>query len=299
MQLGRINTDTGAEFAVRGKDGEPWKRIADLGMDIARTADVISRWSEISDAYKLADRGGETDVELLCPVVAPGKIIAIGLNYMDHIRETNSRVPELPVVFAKYASTLNDPTGPILLDPYFTEELDYEAELAVVIGSTARRLTAENALDAVFGYAVANDVSARDQQRQDSKLSWSKGFDTSCPLGPWITLADSAGDPQKLRISSSVNGEIRQDSSTDQMLFTVVDLLVHLSAGTTLEPGDVILTGTPHGVGMGRKPKAFLNNGDVVRCEIEGLGHVQNRVEADPDSRPMATVVRQVVGSAS
>ncbi|MFI1291782.1 fumarylacetoacetate hydrolase family protein [Streptomyces sp. NPDC020792] len=295
MQLGRIKSATGTDFGIRGENGEPWKRIADLGMDISRTGEVISRWDEISDAYIRSDRGGELDVELLSPVVAPGKILAIGLNYMDHIRETNSHVPEQPVVFAKYSSSLNDPTGSILVDPHLTEQLDYEAELAVVIGTSARRLTQENALDAVFGYAVANDVSARDQQRRDSQLSRSKGMDTFCPIGPWITLADRVGDPQDLRISCSVNGEVRQDSSTDQMLFTVVDLLVHLSAGMTLEPGDVILTGTPHGVGTGRKPPEFLKDGDLVRCEVEGLGQLENRVKTDPSSCPPETVVRQVV----
>ncbi|QSE93752.1 fumarylacetoacetate hydrolase family protein [Rhodococcus pseudokoreensis] len=295
MQLARIKATAGVDFAVRGKNDEPWTCLTDLGMDVSRTAEAISRWSDIDEAYTRSVGAGVTDPELLCPVVSPSKIVAIGLNYMDHIRETNSPVPEQPVVFAKYPSSLNSPRGPILVDPHLTEQVDYEVELAVVIGTEARRLTRDNALDCVFGYAIANDVSARDLQRRDSQLSRSKGFDTFCPIGPWITVADSAGSPQDLRISSWVNGETRQDSSTDQMLFTVADLLVHLSASMTLEAGDVILTGTPPGVGVGHEPPMFLKDGDVVRCEIAGLGELRNTIRTDPGARLPETVLRQSI----
>src|SRR5690606_18331117 len=156
------------------------------------------------------------------------------------------------------------------------------AELAVVIGRPARRLTRENAMDAVFGYAVANDVSARDLQRSDAQFSRSKSFDTFCPIGPWITTADEVPTPENLSIRSTVNGEIRQNSNTDQMLFGIVDLLVFLSSTMTLWPGDVILTGTPPGVGLGFQPPRFLKVGDVVECTIEGLGSISNPVVVDP-----------------
>jgi 2-keto-4-pentenoate hydratase/2-oxohepta-3-ene-1,7-dioic acid hydratase in catechol pathway len=162
--------------------------------------------------------------------------------------------------------------------------LDYEAELAVIIGRESRRLTEASALDAIFGYAVANDVSSRDLQKIDSQFSRSKSFDTFCPIGPWITTADEVPDPQDLLISSSVNGEVRQNSTTAQMLFTVRDLLVYLSATMTLYPGDVILTGTPPGVGLGFKPPIYLQPGDTVECSIVGLGGISNTVVLDPRS---------------
>ncbi len=278
MQLGRINAPGGPDFAVRMTDDEPWIALRDLGIDAQDTSAVIGKWDEVQRMYTQTPAVGADGQALRCPVVRPGKILAIGLNYLDHIRETGAAVPARPVVFAKYPSSLNDPFGSILVDEKLTAKVDYEAELAVIMGRSARRLTRENALDHVFGYAVANDVSARDLQNVDSQFSRSKSLDTFCPIGPWITSADSVGNPQDLRISSMVNGEIRQDSSTGQMLFAIVDLLVYLSSTMTLEPGDVILTGTPPGVGIGHKPPIFLTTGDVVRCSVELLGHIENTV---------------------
>jgi 2-keto-4-pentenoate hydratase/2-oxohepta-3-ene-1,7-dioic acid hydratase in catechol pathway len=268
-----------ARFALRRRATEPWVPLASLGLSPADTAELIEAAgpaSALLDAGHGTPAAGETT--LSCPIVRPGKIIAIGLNYRDHIRETGATTPVSPVSFAKYPSSLNDPGGAIVVDPGVTAEPDYEAELAVVIGSPAFSVRAESALACVFGYAVANDVSARDLQRRDPQLSRSKSLDTFCPIGPWITTADEVPDPQALSIESRVNGELRQQSTTGEMLFPVAELISFLSVTMTLLPGDVILTGTPHGVGMGRTPPVYLTAGDVVTAEIGALGQIRNRV---------------------
>lgn len=267
------HTDRG--FAVRHPEGG-WVPLTRLGIEASATEDVIARVGEISSALAGA-KPGSADLQLRCPIVRPTKVMAIGLNYMDHIRETKSPVPERPVLFAKFPNTLNGPAGDIVVDSDLTEEADYEVELAVVMGKRARRVSEADALDYVFGYAVGNDVSARDWQYRDPQFDRSKGFDTCCPIGPWITTADEVPDPQALGIRSWVNGEVRQDSSTKEMVHGVAHLIAYLSRGMTLEPGDVLLTGTPHGVGFAMDPPRFLRPGDVVRCEIDGLGSIENR----------------------
>ncbi|WP_213453793.1 fumarylacetoacetate hydrolase family protein [Rhizomonospora bruguierae] len=287
MQISRLRQCGVTQFAARLSEQDAWVPVPNLGVEARTTADVIEQSATIrarlaqGNASTLAD--GQPALE--CPVVAPSKILAIGLNYLDHIKETGATQPERPILFAKYANALAGPTDPTILDPRLTSELDYEAELAVIIGRAARRLTDENALDSVFGYAVANDVSARDWQRTDAQFSRSKSYDTFCPIGPWLTSADEIADPQDLRITSRVNGEVRQDSTTAQMLFSVRELLVYLSSTMTLYPGDVILTGTPPGVGLGFRPPVFLQPGDTVECEIAGLGRIGNTVELDPAYR--------------
>lgn len=266
------HTDEG--FAVAHPDGG-WVPLPQLGVRAAETADVIAQGELIASAVAGAPPGSE-GVRLRCPIVRPTKVLAIGLNYMDHIRETKAPVPERPVLFAKFPNTLNDPFGDVVVDPDLTEQADYEVELAVVIGKRARKVSAADALDHVFGYAVGNDVSARDWQFRDPQFDRSKGFDTCCPIGPWITTSDEVADPQALAIQSWVNGEARQDSSTKEMVHGVAELIEFLSRGMTLEPGDVILTGTPHGVGFAMEPPRYLVPGDVVRCEIEGLGAIEN-----------------------
>ena len=164
------------------------------------------------------------------------------------------------------------------MDKELTERGDYEVELAVVIGKRTRKVGEDRALDSVFGYTVANDVSARDWQKADGQFDRSKSFDTFCPIGPWITTADEVPDPQGLALRSWVNGELRQDSSTKEMLFDIAHLIHYLSRGMTLEPGDVLLTGTPHGVGFAMEPPRYLAPGDVVECEVEGLGRLRNAV---------------------
>jgi 2-keto-4-pentenoate hydratase/2-oxohepta-3-ene-1,7-dioic acid hydratase in catechol pathway len=267
---------TSVGFAAMGPDGS-WVKLADLGIAADSTAAVIEQQEAIAAALPDAPSGRE-DPELLCPILRPSKVLAIGLNYMDHIRETNSPVPERPVLFAKFPNTLNGPYGEIVMDPTLTEQGDYEVELAVVIGSRARNVALEDALSHVFGYTVANDVSARDWQFREPQFSRSKSFDTFCPIGPWITTADEVHDPQSLTIRSWVNGDLRQDSSTKEMVFSVAELIEFLARGMTLEPGDVILSGTPHGVGFAMDPPAYLMPGDSVRCEIEGLGVIDNAV---------------------
>lgn len=287
MQISRLRQCGVIQFAARLSSKDAWVAVPNLGVEARTTADVIEQSATIR--ARLAQGGATALVDgqpaLECPVVAPSKILAIGLNYLDHIKETGATQPERPIVFAKYANALAGPTDPTILDPRLTSKLDYEAELAVIIGRPARRLTDGNALDCVFGYAVANDVSARDWQRADSQFSRSKSYDTFCPIGPWITSADEVADPQDLRITSRVNGEVRQDSTTAQMLFSVRELLVYLSSTMTLYPGDVILTGTPPGVGLGFRPPVFLAPGDTVECEIAGLGGISNTVELDPAYR--------------
>lgn len=267
---------THAGFVVMGKDGG-WVGVDELGIEADTTEAVIQQRADVEGALATAPPGRD-EPELLCPIVRPSKVLCIGLNYMDHIRETSSPVPERPVLFGKFPNALNDPHGEIVMDPALTEEGDYEAELAVVIGARTRSIALDDALDHVFGYAVANDVSARDWQFRDPQYARSKSFDTFCPIGPWITTADEVPDPQALAIRSWVNDELRQDSTTKEMVFSVAELIEFLARGMTLEPGDVILTGTPHGVGFAMDPPQLLVPGDIVRCDIEGLGSIDNPI---------------------
>lgn len=273
--------NTSAGFAVAHPAGG-WVPLADLDIAAEDTAAVIAAAGAIPAALAAAPEGRD-DVTLRCPVVRPSKIVAIGLNYLDHVRETGASVPERPVVFAKFPSALTAPGAAIVVDPGLTEEADYEAELAVVIGRRARRVARADALDHVFGYAVANDVTARDWQRKDGQFDRAKGFDTFLPIGPWITTADEVADPQTLDVRTWVNGELRQDSSTAEMVFGVAELIEFLSRGMTLEPGDVLITGTPHGVGFAMDPPRALAPGDVVRCSVGALGELENPV-VGPDA---------------
>jgi 2-keto-4-pentenoate hydratase/2-oxohepta-3-ene-1,7-dioic acid hydratase in catechol pathway len=199
----------------------------------------------------------------------------VGLNYRDHAAETGASLPSRPLLFAKLPSSVTGPAGEVVR-PGYTEELDYEGELAVVIGRRARDVPRDRALAHVFGYAVMNDVTARDRQREEPQWVRAKGGDTFAPFGPWVTTADEVPDPQALAIRTTVNGELRQDGTTADMVFPVDALVAFCSASFTLEPGDVITTGTPAGVGVARG--AFLGPGDRVRVEIEGLGALDNTV---------------------
>ncbi len=216
------------------------------------------------------------EVRLLAPVPRPGKIVAIGLNYMDHCREQNVEPPDKPVIFCKFATSLNHPGGAICWSRELTQKVDSEAELAVVMGRTARRVAQSEALDHVFGYTCGNDVSARDLQFSDGQWVRGKSLDTFCPLGPALVTTDEIRDPQQLEISGRLNGEYLQRSNTKEMIFGVAELVAHCSQAFTLHPGDVILTGTPHGVGIFRDPPRLLKDGDVVEVEIEGIGRLTN-----------------------
>jgi 5-carboxymethyl-2-hydroxymuconate isomerase len=216
------------------------------------------------------------EVEIAAPF-RPGKLIGIGLNYRDHAAETGKDVPEVPLLFAKLPTAVTAPAGPVVL-PAYTAAADFEGELAVVIGREARGVPAARALRHVFGYAVMNDVSARDRQRDEPQWVRAKGADTFAPWGPWITTADEVADPQALSIRTWVSGELMQDGTTADMVFPVAELIAFISASFTLEPGDVITTGTPAGVGQARTPPRFLRDGDVVRVEIDGLGAIEHPV---------------------
>jgi len=219
------------------------------------------------------------EVKLLAPVPDPQKIVAIGLNYMDHCREQNVAVPTSPLVFAKFPSSIIGPEDAIRYNPALTSQVDWEAELGVIIGKRARFVDRAEALAYVFGYTPLNDVSARDLQFGDRQWVRGKSLDTFCPIGPAIVTADEIPDPQALHILSRVNGVIMQNSSTSEMIFPVDELIAFLSNAFTLEPGDIIATGTPDGVGVFRNPKVFLQNGDRVEIEIEKIGLLSNPVK--------------------
>jgi 2-keto-4-pentenoate hydratase/2-oxohepta-3-ene-1,7-dioic acid hydratase in catechol pathway len=211
---------------------------------------------------------------LLAPVT-PGKIVAIGLNYLDHIRESGVEPPKSPLVFAKFPSSVIGPTDEIRLPRELTQRVDWEVELAVVIDREARNVSEADALSYVRGYTVANDVSARDLQFADGQWVRAKSLDTFCPLGSELVQVD---DPQNLKLTTKVNGELVQDSNTSEMIFGVAELISFCSHSFTLEAGDVILTGTPWGCGEFMNPKRSLKHGDVVECEVEGVGVLRNPV---------------------
>ena len=215
---------------------------------------------------------------LLSPLRAPQKILAIGLNYADHARESNIEPPAAPVVFVKTPNSVLDPDADIVVRTGTTEQLDWEVELAAVIGSRARDVQEADALDHVLGYTICNDVSARDAQFADGQWVRGKSYDGFCPLGPWIVTSADVSDPQSLGIRSRVNGTTMQDASTKEMIFSVAFLVSYLSRFMTLEPGDVIATGTPFGVGFARTPPVYLHDGDVVECEVDGIGLLRNTV---------------------
>lgn len=232
----------------------------------------------------LADRPNATKVAVAkarfhAPVADPRKIICVGLNYKDHAAESGAPIPKDPVLFSKYATALIGHGEAIVL-PRVSQEVDYEAEFVIVVGKKGRHLTPANALDHVAGYTVGHDVSARDWQLKKDGKQWMVGktFDTFAPAGPYLVTRDEVPDPQSLAISLKLNGQVMQNSNTKQMIFSVVELMVYLSQVFTVEPGDLIYTGTPPGVGLARKPPVFLKDGDVAEVEIEGLGVLRNPV---------------------
>ncbi|AHF92761.1 5-carboxymethyl-2-hydroxymuconate isomerase [Opitutaceae bacterium TAV5] len=238
------------------------------------------------DLYgELAPTGERADVAKLLAPLVPAGILCIGLNYKHHAAESGARVPEIPILFVKGNNTLQNPGDPIEIPTHLrSDEVDYECELAVVIGKPCKNVTRANALDYVLGYTCANDVSARDWQIKRGGGQWCRGkfFDTFAPLGPAIVTTDEIPDPNALKISTTINGEVLQDWNTGDMIFDVPALIEFLSGSTTLLPGTVILTGTPHGVGMARKPPRWLRAGDRVVIEIEKIGRLENPVIDEP-----------------
>jgi 2-keto-4-pentenoate hydratase/2-oxohepta-3-ene-1,7-dioic acid hydratase in catechol pathway len=229
-------------------------------------------------AAERGDRLPLSAVRLLAPIPRPPKIVCIGVNYADHAAEAGRALPRWPSVFLKAPSCIIGP-GEAIVRPPTTEQLDYEIELAVVIGQRAKSIPREEALGYVAGYTVMNDVSARDLQLgKDGGIILGKNFDTSAPLGPCVTLADEIPDPSHLQLRTWVNGELRQDGNTHTLIFDVGAIIAFLTQQLTLEPGDIIATGTPAGVGLGMKPQVWLQPGDQIRMEIEGIGVLENPV---------------------
>lgn len=234
---------------------------------------------------KLEETGKTARIARLLAPLAPPNILAIGLNYGRHAEETNIARPDIPVMFMKATTAIIGPGEKILLPLVGPDQVDYEAELALIIGRRAKNVTREEALGCVLGYSCANDVSARDWQIEKQKRQWVRGksFDTFCPLGPCVVTADEIPDPNRLGIRAILNGRVMQDSNTSDMIFDVASLVSDLSRSFTLLPGTVILTGTPEGVGFTRKPPVFLRQGDVISIEIDGIGSLTNGVDRESD----------------
>ncbi len=247
---------------------------------------LIARWPRIEADVRALE--GQTagalalaDVHLQAPIRRPGKIMAIGLNYADHIEESQLGVPEHQIWFSKAPTAANGPYDPIQV-PRVSQALDYEAELVAVIGAGGRHIARADAAKAIFGYCVGNDATERAWQHRTPQWVLGKSFDTHAPFGPWITTADDVPDPHVLDIRTWVNGEIRQNSNTRHLVFNVWDQIEHLSQAMTLEPGDLIYTGTPGGIGAAMDPRRFLKDGDRVRIEIESLGALDNPCANEP-----------------
>jgi 2-keto-4-pentenoate hydratase/2-oxohepta-3-ene-1,7-dioic acid hydratase in catechol pathway len=286
-----ISCRTAAGHARRLVVGDRWSTDTDVdGGGLAPVAGLIGAGAAALAALRdriagsrIADRGDPLeDAELLAPLPRPGKIVAIGRNYREHTAEEGVEPPPAPLVFAKWPSSVVGHGAEVRWDPALTAQVDYEAELAVVIGRTARRVSPERALDHVLGYTCLNDVSARDIQFGDGQWVRGKSLDTFCPMGPALVTADEIGDPQDLAISCSVGGERVQDARTSAMYFGVAEIISYCSRSFTLEPGDVIATGTPGGVGVFRDPPRFLGDGDRMTVEIERIGRLENVCRLDP-----------------
>jgi 2-keto-4-pentenoate hydratase/2-oxohepta-3-ene-1,7-dioic acid hydratase in catechol pathway len=222
-------------------------------------------------------------IKKILPPLTPVNILCLGLNYKDHAAETNIKEPESPVLFIKGTNSVVGPASPILIPRVGPNEVDYEAELAVIIGKKVKNLSPEDAKDSIFGYTCANDVSARDWQIFKQKRQWARGksFDTFCPIGPYIVTADEIEDPDNLSIRAILNDEVLQDSNTSNMIFDVAAIISDLSQSMTLYPGTLVLTGTPEGVGFTRVPPVFLKDGDIITIEIEGIGRLVNPVSQE------------------
>jgi 2-keto-4-pentenoate hydratase/2-oxohepta-3-ene-1,7-dioic acid hydratase in catechol pathway len=264
-------------------------RIADLASAAPQLpGEVGALLAAGPGALAAAERAAESaptlslaEVRLEAPIARPPKILAVGLNYADHVAEAGLETPKLPLIFNKQATSVTGPCDPIHL-PRVSTALDYEGELGVVIGRRCRHVPKQRAAEVIAGYLVVNDVTVRDWQLRTPTWTIGKSFDTHCPLGPWLTTADEISDPHSLALETWVNGELRQSSSTKHLIFDAFALVEHLSTAFTLEPGDVIATGTPGGVGIALKPPKLLVAGDVVKVAIEGLGQLENRVIEEP-----------------
>ena len=265
-----------ARFESSGHTGIA--RVEDDTLVVLDAPDVVTAC--VSSASETGDRLSMADVRLLAPVPKPPKFLAIALNYQDHIDETGATAPDFPTFFNKQTSCVTGPYDPIVV-PSVSSFVDYEGELGVVIGRVGRRVSEDEAESIIAGYLVVNDVSARDWQFKAPTHTHGKSFDTHGPIGPWVVTPDEVGDPHALGIRTWVNGDLLQDGSTKDMIFDVWHQLSVLTTACTLEPGDLLATGTPAGVGVARKPTVQLKDGDTVRIEIEGIGSIENPVVTD------------------
>jgi 2-keto-4-pentenoate hydratase/2-oxohepta-3-ene-1,7-dioic acid hydratase in catechol pathway len=237
-------------------------------------------------AHSALDSGARiplSEIKLEAPIARPPKFLAVGLNYADHVAESGIDTPKFPTIFNKQSTCVTGPTDPIHV-PRASHVLDYEGELGFVIGERCRHVSRDDAADVIAGYLVVNDATVRDWQLRTPTWSIGKSFDTHGPIGPWIVTQDELHDPHQLRLRTWVNGDLRQESNTKELIFDCFGLVEHLSTAFTLEPGDIIATGTPGGVGIASKPPKLLKAGDVVRVEIEGIGEIENPVIDEPAS---------------
>lgn len=271
MHLVRFTTDDQTHLGTQVDDGIIDLGVSDLAEWLACSPDEQQAHMQTSKPRFALDA-----VKLESPLTHPSKIIAIGLNYLDHCREQGVDPPKEPLVFSKFPSTLIGPDTAITWDTTLTTQVDPEVELGVIIGQRCHNISADHALDSVFGYTVVNDVSARDLQFGDGQWTRGKNLDTFCPIGPVIVTRDAIADPQSLSLRLWVNDRLQQDGTTADMIFSVAQIIAHVSRFATLEPGDLIITGTPWGVGCFRTPPVYLTPGDVVTCEIEGIGTLRN-----------------------
>lgn len=294
MRLATIQVDGQPRAAIVAHDGTlvPVSQILNGGpntmLELIEAGPAT--WDRLRSAASSAGSGRAlADVQLLAPIPRPRRnVLCVGWNYSEHFAEGQGMrgpndspqdIPEFPSLFSKQPGTVVGPEAPVWHSAPVSNNLDWEVELAVIIGTPGRDITEDRAFDHIFGYTIGNDVSVRDVQRRHGG-QWFKGksFDTHCPLGPWIVTPDEIGDPQNLRLTLRVNGATKQDSSTRFMVFRIPRIIKELSAGMVLEPGDVILTGTPEGVGFARKPPEFLAVGDVMEAEVEKIGVLRNTV---------------------
>jgi 2-keto-4-pentenoate hydratase/2-oxohepta-3-ene-1,7-dioic acid hydratase in catechol pathway len=282
MKFVRFDTGNGPRIGL--VEGSEILDLSSAGLPHATMLELIAAGDQGLVAAREAARNATDRIAidpsiLLAPIEKPGKYLAIGMNYAKHLEEADKlgvARSKHQVWFNKQTTCLAGPYDPI--DPGVTEKLDYEVELGLVIGKAAKGVSEADARSHIFGYFVANDVSARDWQFHSATFTMGKSFDTHGPIGPWIVTADEIADPQNLDLRCYVNGEQRQSNNTSNMIHKIDAQIAYLSTAFTLEPGDLIATGTPEGVGVGMEPPSFLKSGDVVRCEVDGVGAIENRV---------------------
>ena len=254
--------------------------VVDLSASgVASVLDVIES-GKVPTYSESAARYSLSEVKLLAPIPKPRKLICVGLNYRDHAAETNSPIPDVPTIFNKFATAIIGPGANIVL-PKVSKSPDFEAEFAFIIGKGGRHIKAENWREHIFGYTIVNDVSARDYQRATTQWLMGKTFDTFAPMGPWIVTADEIADPHALDIQLDINGEVMQSSNTRELIFKIPELVAFLSSVFTLEPGDIVSTGTPAGVGVARKPQRFLRPNETVTVKIPAIGELSNPTIAE------------------